>query len=142
MPQYDGAECVGVVSDSEGDSDEEEDVTLVEVVMDPFADRAVSEEVLKYKKIRRGLMYVKSGFVIGMKDCHPDLYLLYKAHVRASMDQKAYWVHVALSQMSGRVVKCTCECCQRSLGRCSHIAGVLLSILAHVRVNGYGGKWK
>ena len=140
MPEYTGDECVVIDSDSEGDSDEDEDVTILAIVMDPFADGAISKEVLKYKKIRRGLMYLKSGFITGMQDCYPDRYHVYKAHVRASMEQSAYWVHVALSQMSGQVAKCTCECKQKSLGRCSHVGGVLLSILGHVRLNGYGGK--
>ena len=135
MPQYDSL----LLDSPDEDSGEEEDV--VTTISDPFE----SEDwhaIRKSKKLRRGMEYVKSGYVVAVEYCFPDRFHVYKGHVRASMDKEAYWVKVALSPISGGVIKCVCgdKCAESALGRCSHVSALLLYILIHKQINGCGGK--
>lgn len=123
---------------SSGEKEEEDIVTI----SDPFLD-AECKEIKFCKKLRRGLQYLKSGYVRNVQDSLPDRAHLYRASVRASMVDKAYTVKVALSQVSGSVIKCCCDvsCPQKSLGRCSHISALLLFILLHKNLEGPEGKF-
>lgn len=135
MPNYDGD------NQSESDSEEGEIEEAEEVnvnISDPF-DSTETDEMLRSKKLRRGLMYLKSNHIRSCKDTVEERLHFFKAHIRASMDKDAYWVHVAMSQVSGRVIYCTCQCVQRALGRCSHVGALLLFILRHIRINGFQG---
>jgi hypothetical protein len=138
MPEYKAPEQL---NDSESESSGDEADTSTVEVQDPFLS-SERDAMLRSKKLRRGLQYVKSGYVRGVQDCQPNQYNLYKGHVKASMDSRAYWVHIAISPISGSIFKCTCDntCPQKALGRCSHISALLLFLLAHIKVNGYGGK--
>ena len=135
MPQYVGEDC----SEASDSGSSEEEVEEVVQIGDPF-ESYEGKEILGNKKLRRGLQYLKSDFVLEVQDCYPHRYHFYRARVRASMKKKFHWVHVALSQISGSVIKCTCLCAQRALGRCSHVSAVLLFILRHARLNGLSGK--
>lgn len=133
MPTYNG----DVHSDSDS-GEEEEEVTVT--ITDPF-DNSETDEMLRCKKLRRGLTYYKSKFIRACTDTVKEGIHFVKGHVRASMNKQAYWVHVAISQVSGRIIYCSCDstCVQRSLGRCSHVGAMLLFILGHTRLNGYEG---
>ena len=128
------------LSDDDVSSGDEEDVEVIEV-SDPF-DQAECKEIRMSKKLRRGLQYVKSGYVGHVHDSLPDRIHAYKALVRASMNAVAYEVQVAISQVSGNIVRCKCDsvCPQNALGRCSHISALLLFILLHKNLNGPEGK--
>lgn len=123
--------------DSSGD---EEDIQTV-VASDPF-ENYENDEIRNSKKMRRGLLYVKSDFVGNMQDCIHERVHFFKAQVRASMNMTVYSVQVAISQTSGMVLRCECDelCAARALGRCSHVSAVLLQILLHVKLNGPGGE--
>lgn len=120
-------------------SDKENSVQIT--ISDPFED-AECKEIRCSKKLRRGLQYVKSGFVRNVHDVLTDRVHLYKGQVRASMNAQAYLVKVAVSQVSGSIMKCVCDdkCPVRALGRCSHISAVLLYVLMHKNLNGPEGK--
>ncbi|XP_026294174.1 uncharacterized protein LOC113218164 [Frankliniella occidentalis] len=144
MPQL--GDILRQTEDRESDresGDEACDIVEEEIVVlqDPFEDDEKAE-IKCSKKLRRGLLYVKSGHVRNIQDNLPGRIHLYKAQVRASMREKAYMVKVALSQVSGSIVKCICDqaCPQRALGRCSHISALLFSLLIHKNLNGPGGK--
>lgn len=125
-------------SESESSGDEEE----IEVIKirDPFEDHE-NDNMLRSKKLRRGLMYYKSNFIRDCKDTLEGQVHHFKGHVRASMNMDAYWVHVAVSQVSGSIIFCRCDKnCSLTLGRCSHVGAMLLYILGHTRLNGYDGK--
>lgn len=126
------------LSDDDFSSGDEE-VEEVIAIGDPFEDGEYNE-IRFSKKLRRGLQYVKSGFVTHMEDTLPDRIHVYKCVVRASMKEKAYSVKAAMSQVSGSIVRCSCACPQSALGRCSHISALLLSILLHKNLNGPAGK--
>lgn len=120
-------------------SDEEVEEAEEEMISDPF-ENAECNEINRHKKLRRGLQYVKSNYVGEIMDVLPDRIHVYKGHVRASMNAIAYLVQVGMAQISGNIIRCTCECPQRTLGRCSHVSALLLSILLHKHLNGPGGK--
>lgn len=123
--------------DSSGDEEEPQ----ITVVSDPF-ESYENEEIRNSKKMRRGLLYVKSKYVGDMKDCLKDRVHYFQGKVRASMNLEAYTVYVAISQTSGMVLSCKCVSCPvRALCRCSHISAVLLQILLHVKLNGPGGEY-
>lgn len=129
--------------DSSSDDSADETPIVKEVLAkDPFEDPKC-KALLHAKLLRRGLQYVKSGWVKGLVDCADDRYHYVKAHVRASMDPEAYWVYVTLSKITGAVCQATCgyPCPASADGRCSHVSAALLQILAHVRLNGYGCKY-
>lgn len=139
MPNYKSSTDLDSDSSDSSDSSDEEEEQVIKI-RDPFLD-GESQEIRRSKKLRRGLLFVKSKFVTGVQDCLQGQLHYYKGHIRASMEKTAYWVHVALSHVSGSVIKCTCDCVQRALGRCSHVCALLLQILLHVRLNGYGGEF-
>lgn len=134
MPQYEE-------EDGEEESSGDEDVVTTIEIQDPF-DNDENDLMLRSKKIRRGLTYYKSNFIRSVKDTIVDRVHYIKGHVRASMNKTAYWVKIALSQISGSVAYCECdkECAGGALGRCSHVGALLLYILGHMKLNGYSGK--
>lgn len=135
MPVMEGT----VFSDDASSGDEEEEETVK--ISDPFLD-AECQAIKLSKKLRRGLQYVKSNYVQKVQDTLPDRVHVYQGSVKASMREKIYNVKVALSQVSGSVIRCTCDiiCPQKSLGRCSHISALLLYILLFKNLNGPQGK--
>jgi len=131
---------IGSYQDSE---DEEERLEVTDVYMkDPFYDPKC-KQFMHAKVLRRGLQYVKSGWIKGLQDCANDRYYYVKAHVRAAMDARAYWVYITISKITGGVCQVTCgyPCTATANGRCSHVSASLLQILAHVHLNGYQCKY-
>ncbi|CAC5369928.1 unnamed protein product [Mytilus coruscus] len=59
------------------------------------------------------------------------------AKVDASMKKEQRTVHVTLSNVSGAVLDASCTCPASALGRCNHVAAVLLFINKHVKEHGY-----
>ncbi|XDV16378.1 hypothetical protein PO909_016123 [Leuciscus waleckii] len=92
------------------DSDEEDDITSV-----------VTE-----KSLRRGWQYVDSNFVQDIKVRQTHNSIVYKAKVDASMKNEHHDVSVEMSSVSGAVLSATCKCKASALGRCSHVAALLL----------------
>lgn len=128
---------------SSGESEDDELDNVHEVEMkDPFAD-SKCKELLRVKLLRRGLQYVKSGWVKGLQDCSDGRYYYVKAHVRASMEPQAYWVYITISTVTGGVCQVTCgyPCPATANGRCSHVSAALLQILAHIHLNGHRCKY-
>ncbi|XP_034232766.1 ubiquitin carboxyl-terminal hydrolase 36-like [Thrips palmi] len=128
-------------SSSSSDESADEALEIVHIVQmkDPFTDPKC-KEMLRVKVLRRGLQYVKSGWVKGLQDCSDGRYYYVKAHVRASMEPEAYWVYITISTITGGVCQATCgyPCPATANGRCSHVSAALLQILAHIHLNGYG----
>ncbi|XP_026286571.2 ubiquitin carboxyl-terminal hydrolase 36-like [Frankliniella occidentalis] len=133
MPVYSDP-SLSIVEDSDsGFSDEESNQ-----VVDPFADDAGS--IQHCKKIRRGMVFLKSGHVRKVENTSMGAVYFVRAQVRASMRMDFYNVQVAISTMSGNVKICTCTCKQQALGRCSHVSATLLFMWCHIQLNGYDGK--
>lgn len=127
--------------ESSYEDSEDEEITDV-YINDPF-DNHKCKQFMRSKVLRRGLQYVKSGWIKGLQDCDSDRYYYVKAHVRASMDAHAYWVYITISKITGGVCQATCgyPCPATANGRCSHVSASLLQILAHVHLNGYQCKY-
>lgn len=135
MPQM---EDITSISDGDSSEDEEQEIISIE---DPF-EESEGKVIKSSKKLRRGLQYVKSGYVRNVKDCLPDKVHFYKSQVRASMRERAYIVKAGISQISGTIFNCACDdaCPQSTLQRCSHISALLLFLLLHKNLNGPLGK--
>lgn len=88
----------------------------------------------------RGRQYVRSNFILDIRDKKVGNFYFIKAEVRASMKLEKRNVTATLSVESGSIVDASCTCIQRTLRRCSHVAAVLLFICKHVEEKGYGGK--
>ncbi|KAK3917994.1 Serine carboxypeptidase 1 [Frankliniella fusca] len=104
MPQYQDPSMINSGEESVSEEEDEENVEVIELG-DIFEDLD-NKAVMSSKKIRRGLQFLKSGYVRGMKDCLPDRFHFFKGHIRASMEKKAYWVKAAISQISGNILRC------------------------------------
>ncbi|KAE8749229.1 hypothetical protein FOCC_FOCC004137, partial [Frankliniella occidentalis] len=104
MPQYQDPSIINSGEESVSEEDDEENVEVIELG-DIFEDLD-NKAVMSSKKIRRGLQFLKSGYVRGMKDCLPDRFHFFMGHIRASMEKKAYWVKAAISQISGNILRC------------------------------------
>ncbi|CAC5403327.1 unnamed protein product [Mytilus coruscus] len=91
------------------------------------------------KPLTKGEQYVKSGSVTNIMDTvkRGTCYYFLKAKVDASMKKEQRTVHVTLSNVSGAVLDASCTCPASALGRCNHVAAVLLFINKHVKEHGY-----
>ncbi|KAK3921527.1 Myocardin-related transcription factor A [Frankliniella fusca] len=90
---------------------------------------------------RRGKRFVKSKFVLNVKDRSDKNYYYLKGEVRASMKLEIRNVTATLSAGSGAVLDATCTCKARALGRCAHISALLLYANQRVVEYGHGGKY-
>ena len=90
------------------------------------------------KPLKKGRNLLKSGFIEDIQDSeNPDHYFV-RAHVQHSMKKELpLSVKVLISKASGFIKKATCTCIARSLGRCSHVAAVLLHLSDYVAENGH-----
>lgn len=90
------------------------------------------------KPLTKGEQYVKSGSVTNVMDnVKSGPYYFVKAKVDASMKNEQRTAHVTLSNVSGAVLDASCTCPGSALGRCNHVAALLLYINKHVKENGY-----
>ena len=90
------------------------------------------------KPLTKGEQYVKSGSVTNMMDTvtsNGHYYL--KGKVDASMRNEQRIVHVTISSVSGAVLDASCTCPASALGRCNHVAALLLMLLKHCTEIGY-----
>lgn len=94
------------------------------------------------KPMRRGVQYIKSGWIRGVTDTVEGRVHFIRAKVRASMNLEAHVVSIALSNVSGVVhlAECGSRCAAGALGRCAHVGALLLFTLFHMRLNGHQGK--
>ena len=81
---------------------------------------------------------MKSGFSEDIQDNDNPVHYLVRAHVHHSMKKELpLSVKVAISKVSGFITKANCTCIARSLGRCSHVAAVLLHLSDYAVENGH-----
>ncbi|XP_071166179.1 uncharacterized protein [Mytilus edulis] len=90
------------------------------------------------KPLTKGEQYVKSGSVTNIMDNSKgsDLYFI-KGKVDASMRKEHRIVHITLSSISGAVLDASCTCPASCLGRCNHVAALLLMLNKHCKESGY-----
>ena len=60
-----------------------------------------------------------------------------KCKIKSSFRDVFYFVHVAISVISGAVLDASCVCKASSMGRCSHIAALLIKLDDFVKENGH-----
>ena len=87
-----------------------------------------------------GRKYIDSGFVYDLSDNKTNEHYFVRAHVWPFMQPDfPHNVNIILSRKSGAVIQASCSPCKTSeLGRCSHVAAVLLTLVEHV--NNHGAK--
>lgn len=91
------------------------------------------------KPLTKGEQYVKSGNVHSLMDTiktGTGHYFL-KGKVDASMRKEQRNVHVTISNLSGAILDASCTCPASSLGRCNHVAALLLFLDKHCKENGH-----
>ena len=89
------------------------------------------------KPLTKGEQYVKSGSVTNIMDNKKqDIYFL-KAKVAASMRNESRSVHVTISNISGAILDASCTCPASTLGRCNHVAALLLQVNKHCLKDGH-----
>jgi hypothetical protein len=71
-----------------------------------------------------------------MDTCRNGNYYL-KGKVAASMRNEFRNVHITISIISGAVLNASCTCPAAALGRCNHVAALLLMLNKHCMDNGY-----
>ena len=81
------------------------------------------------KPFQKGQRLMESGFVENIEDnSHEGAYFM-RAHVHHSMKKEnALKVLIGISKRSGFVLKAECNCRASALGRCAHVAAVLLKL--------------
>ena len=89
------------------------------------------------KPLTKGEQYVKSGSVTKMMDSTQGGNYYLKAQVDASMRNEQRMVTVTLSSISGAVRDASCTCPGSALGRCNHVAAVLLQLDKHCKEVGH-----
>lgn len=102
----------------------------------------ISDAVGRTDLARKGIRFLDSHHVTELFDVQTEEFYFVKARVQASMKSGVYFATVTIRVASGSVRACTCSCSLRSLGRCSHVASLLMFITRHVEVNGYGGEYR
>jgi hypothetical protein len=90
---------------------------------------------------RRGKRFLKSKFVLNVKDRADDRYFYVKGEVRASMKLEIRNVTATISIESGAVLDASCTCKARVLGRCAHVSAVLLFVSQRVLEHGHQGMY-
>lgn len=88
----------------------------------------------------KGKRFLYSDHILQVMDCQNKEFYFVKARIQASMVCKTYFTSVTIRKISGSVRDSTCFCKQRSLGRCSHVAALLMYITRHTEELGYAGK--
>lgn len=94
-------------------------------------DEAIDTDTVTSKSLRKGRMLLKSGFVEDIQDNENDQLteFIVRAHVHHSMkNELPLNVTVILSNVSGYVKSCYCDCKASAIGRCAHVAALLLHL--------------
>ncbi|KAK3917330.1 Ubiquitin carboxyl-terminal hydrolase 4, partial [Frankliniella fusca] len=105
-----------------------------------FSQDVAAESVGQTDIARKGMRFLLSDHILEIMDTENKEFYFVKARVQASMRSEVYFPTVTMRKVSGSVRECTCSCMIRTMGRCSHVASLLLFITRHVDVNGYGAK--
>ena len=88
--------------------------------------------------MKKGKNLVKSGFVVDVQDNGNDKNLFLRAHVQHSIKKDhPLSTKVVISKESGFIRSAKCTCVARCLGKCSHVAALLLYLNDHVNDHGY-----
>ena len=89
------------------------------------------------KPLTKDVQYVKSGSVSHVMDnMKSGSHYFLKAKVDALMKQEKRTVHVTISHVSGAILDASCTCPASTLGRCNHVAALLLYVDKHIKENG------
>ena len=83
------------------------------------------------KPLKKGRNLLKSGFIENLQDNFDELKQEFyvRAHVQYSMNNMLPLnVFVVISNVSGYVKSAECDCKASALGRCAHIAAILLNL--------------
>lgn len=94
------------------------------------------------KPLRRGEQYRNSGFVNEIYLRNDGKCIFMKTTVKASMKNEQHNVLVTLSARSGSVIDGNCDCKASALGRCSHVAALLLTALHKPACTDLPCNWK
>ncbi|XP_053385028.1 uncharacterized protein LOC123537474 isoform X2 [Mercenaria mercenaria] len=89
------------------------------------------------KPLRKGEQYVKSQSLSSILDNGTQDCYYVKANVDASMLNKVRHPVVTISGKSGAVLDAACDCPANSLGRCSHVGALLLTLNNYCKENGH-----
>lgn len=89
----------------------------------------------------KGKRFLHSDHILEVMDCQFKDHYFVKARIQASMNSKVYFTTVTIRKISGSVRDSTCLCKQRSLGRCSHVAALLMHITRQTEERGYEGMY-
>ena len=94
------------------------------------------DDISTAKPFNKGEWFVVSDHVRKVQDSiHKDYYFV-KANVKASYSKDLYNTTVTLSVRTGAVKEGTCTCRVKEMGRCSHVAALLLFLDDHVKTHG------
>eukprot|EP00795_Rhopilema_esculentum_P005556 gene5556-9558_t len=95
-------------------------------------------QVATAKPLKKGSNLVKSKFLEDVQDNEGyDSYAL-RAHIHHSMKKELpLSTQIALSKSSGFVKSAYCTCVAKSLGRCAHVAALLLFLNDYITKNTY-----
>ena len=91
-------------------------------------DSDSDDDVHTCKPFTKGMNLFRSGHVKNIHDISHKGYYFIKASVLASYSQHTYNCTVTLSELSGSVIERTCTCSGSGMGRCSHVAALLLAL--------------
>ena len=92
------------------------------------------------KQFRKGLKPLNSGHVGKVEDGFAGNYYLFRANVKPTMRKGRYAAVAVISRASGGIVRATCTCKARALGRCVHVSALLPFVLRHIKTCGKSGK--
>ena len=86
------------------------------------------EDTVTAKPLRKGSWLVRSGFLENMEDCGTNENYFLRGHVHHFMkaEKPLRVLLVVLSKITGFVKFTQCDCRAAALGRCAHVAAVLL----------------
>ena len=90
------------------------------------------------KPLRKGRKLLESEFIEDAQDNSTETHYFLRAHVQHSMkNEYPLDVMVALSKLSGFIVKASCNCKASALSRCAHVAALLLNLEEYTKKNGH-----
>lgn len=99
----------------------------------------VAEDVGQTNLARKGLRFLTSDHILEIMDTNDKKgFYFVKARVQASMKTEIYFPTTTIRVISGSIRNCTCTCTLRTMGRCSHVASLLMFITRHAETKGYG----
>ncbi|XP_025111588.1 uncharacterized protein LOC112574606 [Pomacea canaliculata] len=90
------------------------------------------------KPLRKGKKLMESEFIDDIQDNRSKTDYFLRAHIQHSMkNEYPLDVLIVLSNVSGFVSRASCNCKSSALGRCVHVAALLLKLVDHVEKHGH-----